>query len=101
MQKARSRDRARAHGALMTHFSEEALAEYAFDPDNAPEKSEIAKHVAECAQCSATLAFIRSIEQGFADQDAWEIVPPEESRREEVRALVARIAKEDAEAEEI
>jgi tetratricopeptide (TPR) repeat protein len=85
----------------MTHFSEESLAEYVFDPDHALQRSEIEKHVAECAECSAALAFIRSIEEGFADGDAWDIVAPKESRREEARALAARIAKEDAEAEEI
>ena len=57
----------------MAHLTEEELAEYAFDPDAVSNRKELEAHVADCPQCSSSLTFIRSIDDGLADPGAWAI----------------------------
>ena len=86
----------------MNHPSEDELALYAFDPDATAEWHDIDSHVAICPRCSATLTFIRSVDAGCADADAWEIAEREKpSTRPSILDLAARLAAEDCEAEEL
>ena len=87
---------------VMSHPSEDELALYAFDPDATAERDQIDSHVATCPRCSATLTFIRSVDAGFADRDAWEIAERERpSTRASILDLAARLAAEDDEADEL
>src|SRR5258708_40010460 len=85
----------------MMHPTEEALAEYAFDPDAIPNRREIEAHVADCPACSSVLTFIRSVDAGLADGDAWSITEHDGSTREEMRDLAGQAAAEDHEASEL
>jgi tetratricopeptide (TPR) repeat protein len=86
----------------MTHPTEDELAEYAFDPDSIANRQEIEAHIAACPRCSATLTFIRSVDAGFGDREAWEIAERDASpTRETIRDLAARLAVEDEEAEQL
>lgn len=86
----------------MTHPTEDELAQYAFDPDAVAEAREIEAHVAACPRCSATLTFIRSVDAGLADGDAWDVTEPDQSpTREAIRDLAARLAAEDEAAEQL
>jgi tetratricopeptide (TPR) repeat protein len=91
-----------AHGVVMAHLTEEELAGYAFDPDAVPNRQEIEAHVADCPQCSSSLTFIRSVDDGLADPDAWAMADPhEDGKREEMRERAAQTAAEDEEAAEL
>jgi tetratricopeptide (TPR) repeat protein len=84
----------------MNHPSDDELALYAFDPDSLAERHGIDSHVASCPRCSATLTFIRSVDAGCGDRDAWDIVDREESStRTSILDLAAKLAAEDDEAE--
>jgi tetratricopeptide (TPR) repeat protein len=84
----------------MRHYTEEELATYAFDPDGAPDRAPIEAHVAECPQCSATLTFIRTIDRGLGDRDAWDITGRDDaSEREALRRFAGDVAAESADAE--
>ncbi|HYU26592.1 MAG TPA: zf-HC2 domain-containing protein, partial [Thermoanaerobaculia bacterium] len=86
----------------MTHPSEDELAQYAFDPESIAERQEIEAHLETCPRCSASLTFIRSVDTGFRDPDAWEIAERDASpTRDAIRDLAARLAAEDEEAEEL
>src|SRR5260221_10636162 len=90
-----------AHGVLMMHPTEEALAEYAFDPDAIPDRRELEVHLADCPACSPTLTFIRSVDIGLADGAVWSITERDEATREEMRGLAGEAAAEDHEATEL
>lgn len=86
----------------MTHPTEDELALYAFDPDAVAERQEIEAHLETCPPCSSTLTFIRSVDTGFGDPDAWDIAERDtSSTRKAVHDLAARIATEDEEAEKL
>jgi tetratricopeptide (TPR) repeat protein len=86
----------------MAHLTEEELAEYAFDPDAVSNRQEIEAHVADCPQCSSSLTFIRSVDDGLADPDAWAMADPDEDgKREEMRERAAETAAEDEQAAEL
>jgi hypothetical protein len=86
----------------MNHPSEDELAIYAFDPDSVSERHDLETHVAARPRCSATLTFIRSVDAGCADRDAWDIAESAKpSSRASIRDLAARYAAEDDEAEEL
>ncbi len=85
----------------MMHPTEEALAEYAFDPDTIPNRRELEAHVADCPACSTVLTFILSVDAGLADGDAWSITEHDGSTREEMRDLAGQAAEEDHEASEL
>jgi len=86
----------------MNHPSEDELALYAFDPNAAADRHDIDSHIATCPRCSAVLTFIRSVDVGCADRDAWEIAEREKpSTRSSILDLAARLAGEDDEAEEL
>ncbi len=86
----------------MNHPTDDELAEYAFDPESAANAEEIESHVAACPRCSSSLTFIRSVDLGFKDADAWDIADGELTpTREAVRDLAARLAAEDEEAKEL
>ena len=42
----------------MRHYTEEELADYAFDPRVHTEKAEVEAHLAACPECRDRLAFI-------------------------------------------
>lgn len=85
----------------MSHPTEDELDRYAFDPEAAA-NAEIETHVAGCPQCSATLAFIRSIDAGLVDAEAWEMAESDTSPpRDATRDLAGRLAAEDSAAEEL
>jgi tetratricopeptide (TPR) repeat protein len=85
----------------MTHPTEDELAQYAFDPD-AADAREIEMHVAACPRCSASLSFIRSVDAGIGDSDAWDIAEDAASpTREAILDLAARLAGEDDAAEHL
>lgn len=85
----------------MIHPTEEALAEYAFDPDAVPNRRAIETHVADCPACSSVLTFIRSVDVGLSDGDIWSITDSDESTRKEMRDLAGQAAAEDHEAREL
>src|SRR5258708_29480660 len=85
----------------MMHPTEEASAEYAFDPDAIPNRREPEAHVADCPACSTVLTFILSVDAGLADGDAWSITEHDGSTREEMRDLAGQAAEEDHEASEL
>jgi len=57
----------------MRHYTEEELADYAFDPRAHNEKAEVEAHVAVCPECRDRLASIERIDQALRDPIPWEI----------------------------
>jgi tetratricopeptide (TPR) repeat protein len=85
----------------MSHFDDDELAQYAFDPEGVPDREAIEAHLRECPSCTSQLAFIRTIEDGLRDEEPWDIANsisagPDVSRLVE---LAGRVEAEDAEAE--
>jgi tetratricopeptide (TPR) repeat protein len=86
----------------MTHPTEEALALYAFDPEESPDREEIEAHVDACPQCSSSLTFIRWVDAGLRNPDTWEIAERDvPATRAAIRDLAAQVAAEDNEAERL
>jgi tetratricopeptide (TPR) repeat protein len=85
----------------MKHLSEEELVQYTFDTESA-QREEIEAHLAECLQCSSSLAFIESIDAGLRDPDVWEIAELDASSgRQKMREFASRVASENEQAEEL
>lgn len=84
------------------HIAESELAVYAFNPAAvAPERgAAIAEHIAECAACRSTHDFFAVADEDLSDADVWERSVGS-ATRESLMAYAARIAEEDAEAEEL
>ena len=84
----------------MRHYSDDELAQYAFDPDGAPFAEEIERHVRECPSCDAQLHFIRTIDEGLKDHESWDISNSigDEPDVTSLVELAARVETEDAEA---
>lgn len=84
----------------MRHFSDDELAQYAFDPDGVPFAREIERHVRECPACDAQLNFIRTIDDGLKDEESWAISTAvgDEPDVTGLVELAARVEAEDAEA---
>ncbi len=55
----------------MTHFDDDQLSEYAFDPPAYARRGELEDHAQECADCASRLDVIRTIENGLRDQLPW------------------------------
>ena len=86
----------------MTHLTEEALALYAFDPEEDLDRAEIESHVGACPQCSSNLTFIRWVDAGLRDPDTWEVAERDvPATRAAIRDLAAQVAAEDEEAERL
>jgi hypothetical protein len=84
----------------MRHFSEHELMLFSFDPSACEHRSEIEAHLAECAQCSATVDFMRVTDEDLRDEDVWERSDGSATLRS-FHAIAERIAVEDAEADEL
>jgi tetratricopeptide (TPR) repeat protein len=85
----------------MTHYDDDELAQYAFDPEGVPDRETIEAHLRDCPSCTSQLAFIRTIDSGLKDEESWDIansigVGLDVSRLVE---LAGRVDAEDAEAE--
>lgn len=88
----------------MRHFTEDELASYEFDPSAFPDRQQLENHVADCAQCSSQLTFIRTIDSGLSDEVAWEIAEHSNvltHSQLELREIAIRTAQETAEAEQL
>jgi len=57
----------------MRHYTEDELADYAFDPRAHAEKLEVEKHLADCAECRERLAFIERIDDALRQPVTWDI----------------------------
>jgi len=57
----------------MRHYTEEELADYAFDPRTYGEKAEVEAHLADCPECRERLAFIERIDGALREPTPWEI----------------------------
>ena len=57
----------------MRHYTEDELADYAFDPQTHSEKTEVEAHVAVCPECGTRLAFIERIDRALREPVTWEI----------------------------
>jgi len=57
----------------MRHYTEEELADYAFDPRVHAEKAEVEAHLAACPECRDRLAFIERIDSALREPIPWEI----------------------------
>lgn len=79
----------------MRHYSEEELADYAFDPRRHAEKGDIESHLAGCPECRDRLAFIERIDGALREPVPWEISddirsetpPPSEVLRNRARII--------------
>lgn len=79
----------------MRHYTEEELADYAFDPRSHREKAEVEAHLAVCAECRGRLAFIERIDGALRQPIPWEISddiqseqpPPAEVVRSRARTI--------------
>ncbi len=85
----------------MSHYDDDELAQYAFDPGGVPDREAIEEHLRDCPSCTSQLTFIRSIDDGLRDGEPWDIakyVSPgfDVSRLVE---LAERVDAEDAEAD--
>jgi tetratricopeptide (TPR) repeat protein len=85
----------------MNHLTDDELALYAFDPDASANRAEIESHLADCPACQSNLTFIRSVDAGLRDPDAWEIAEDDTSGREAIRRFAADVAAENEEAERL
>jgi tetratricopeptide (TPR) repeat protein len=57
----------------MTHYTEEELADYAFDPGAHAKRAEVEAHLASCPECRDRLAFIEQIDRALREPIPWEI----------------------------
>jgi tetratricopeptide (TPR) repeat protein len=83
----------------MSHYTEEELADYAFDPRGYREKVEIEGHLAVCPECRDRLAFIERIDGALREPIPWEIsddIRSETPPPPEVLRSRARIIDEEA-----
>lgn len=79
----------------MRHYTEEELADYAFDPRGYGEKVEVEGHLAVCPECRDRLAFIERIDGALREPIPWEISddirsetpPPPEVLRSRARTI--------------
>jgi tetratricopeptide (TPR) repeat protein len=79
----------------MRHYTEEELADYAFDPRGYREKVEVEGHLAVCPECRDRLAFIERIDGALREPIPWEISddireeapPPAEVLRSRARTI--------------
>jgi tetratricopeptide (TPR) repeat protein len=85
----------------MNHLSDDDLALYAFDPETAGNRGQIESHLNECPACQSNLTFIRSVDAGLRDADAWEIAERGTSGRDAIRRFAADVAAENEEAERL
>lgn len=84
------------------HIPDADLALFAFDPNAMPEsrRRTIIAHTGHCADCRATLDFFSVAEEDLADPEVWERSAGSPTL-DILRAYADRIAREDAEADEI
>ena len=79
------------------HYDEAALQDYLDDPEGAPDRAALERHVAGCAACHALLDELRAFEMTLSSMDfptGWtEVQTPED-----IHALAELLAREDAEA---
>lgn len=87
----------------MRHFTEDELAQYAFDSQSAPERVSIEDHLGACPDCAERLHFIRTVDAELADPDAWEIAGESEdaSSNQSLFDFAAKIAGEAEAAERL
>lgn len=57
----------------MRHYTEEELADYAFDRRSYAEKAEVEAHLAACLECRDRLAFIERFDVALRDPVTWQI----------------------------
>ena len=86
----------------MDHIPEAELAIHAFHPDTvtAERRAQIEAHVAVCDTCRTTADFFAVAEEDLKDPDVWESSAGSVTR-DALFAYAARIAEEDAEADEL
>jgi tetratricopeptide (TPR) repeat protein len=82
------------------HVPEHDLAVFAFDPAACPRRSEVETHVAGCATCRTTVDFMRVTDADLGDEDVWEQTEGS-ATMDSLLTLAAKIAAEDAEADEL
>lgn len=83
------------------HPTEDDLARFAFDGGGPA----IASHVATCAECARTVEWIKTLDDGFRDDEVWELserVASAPARLpESLRELARQVEIEDADAERL
>lgn len=57
----------------MTHYTEDELARYAFDPDSFERRSALEEHLRTCADCRETVDFIRTLDGALSDETPWDV----------------------------
>ncbi|HEX2834549.1 MAG TPA: hypothetical protein VHW00_16170 [Thermoanaerobaculia bacterium] len=63
----------------MTHYTEDDLARYAFDPDAYDSRTEIETHLRLCDDCRETVDFIRTLDGALSEQTPWDVATDLES----------------------
>lgn len=79
----------------MRHYTEEELADYAFDPRSHAEKAGVEAHLAVCPECRDRLAFVERIDAALREPVAWDVSddirsetpPPPDVLRQRARAI--------------
>lgn len=86
----------------MDHIPEAELAIHAFHPDTvtAERRAQIEAHVAVCDSCRTTADFFAVAEGDLKDSDVWE-ASAGSATRDALFAYAARVAGEDAEADDL
>lgn len=83
----------------MRHYTDEELADYAFDPRAHAEKAEVEAHLGHCPECRDRLAFIERIEDALREPTTWQISDDIDSETPPVpEVLLDRALMIDAEA---
>lgn len=57
----------------MTHFTEDDLARYAFDPDGFAERARLEEHIETCDSCRQTVDFIHTVDTALAETTPWDV----------------------------
>lgn len=56
----------------MTHYTEEELAWYAFDPGRVDDRAAIESHLSSCDACRETVEFIQTLDTALHDETPWD-----------------------------
>ena len=82
----------------MTHLSDEEIVDYSIDPELLGDRRAFAvAHLAECADCAATLGVVVGAERGFGEDETWLTADDQTNPRTSLAsARAADIKMEDA-----
>ncbi|MGN6187111.1 MAG: hypothetical protein ACTHQM_26030, partial [Thermoanaerobaculia bacterium] len=88
----------------MTHYTEDELARYAFDPDSFERRTALEEHLRTCADCRETVDFIRTLDGALSDETPWDVAEDFKSAQplpKSLSDLAEKIHAEQAQAREL